>query len=34
MRVSVGIASENEKLLAAMSRVLAKRAGKSELTTR
>jgi histidinol-phosphate aminotransferase len=34
MRVSVGIASENEKLLAVMSRVLAKRAGKSELTTR
>jgi len=34
MRVSVGVASENEKLLAVMSRLLDKRAGKSELTTR
>jgi histidinol-phosphate aminotransferase len=34
MRVSVGVASENEKLLAVMSRLLAKRAGSSELTTR
>jgi histidinol-phosphate aminotransferase len=34
MRVSVGIAEENDKLLAVMSRVLAKREGKSELTTR
>jgi histidinol-phosphate aminotransferase len=34
MRVSVGVASENEELLAVMSRLLAKRAGKSELTTR
>ena len=33
-RVSVGIAEENDKLLAVMSRVLAKREGKSELTTR
>jgi histidinol-phosphate aminotransferase len=34
MRVSVGVAEENDKLLAVMSRVLAKRQGKSELTTR
>jgi len=34
MRVSVGVSSENEKLLAVMSRLLAKRTGKSELTTR
>jgi histidinol-phosphate aminotransferase len=34
MRVSVGITEENDKLLAVMSRVLAKREGKSELTTR
>jgi histidinol-phosphate aminotransferase len=34
MRVSVGVAEENDKLLAVMSRVLAKREGKSELTTR
>jgi histidinol-phosphate aminotransferase len=34
MRVSVGVAQENDKLLAVMSRVLAKREGKSELTTR
>jgi histidinol-phosphate aminotransferase len=34
MRVSVGAAEENDKLLATMSRVLAKREGKSELTTR
>jgi histidinol-phosphate aminotransferase len=34
MRVSVGVKEENDKLLAVMSRVLAKREGKSELTTR
>jgi histidinol-phosphate aminotransferase len=34
MRVSVGVREENDKLLAAMSRVLARRAGKSELTAR
>jgi histidinol-phosphate aminotransferase len=34
MRVSVGVAEENDKLLAVMSRVLARREGKSELTTR
>jgi histidinol-phosphate aminotransferase len=34
MRVSVGIREENDKLLAVMSRLLAKRTGKSELTTR
>jgi len=34
IRVSVGVAEENEKCLAAMERVLASRAGKSELTTR
>jgi histidinol-phosphate aminotransferase len=34
MRVSVGVSSENETLLAVMSRLLAKRTGKSELTTR
>jgi histidinol-phosphate aminotransferase len=34
MRVSVGVAEENDKLLSTMSRVLAKREGKSELTTR
>ncbi len=34
MRVSVGVTEENDKLLAVMSRVLAKREGKSELTTR
>lgn len=33
IRISVGIAEENDKLLAAMSK-LAKRAGKAELTTR
>jgi histidinol-phosphate aminotransferase len=33
MRVSVGVAEENDKLLAVMSRVLARREGKSELTT-
>src|SRR5437879_10649881 len=32
MRVSVGIAEENDKLLTVMSRVLARREGKSELT--
>jgi histidinol-phosphate aminotransferase len=34
MRVSVGIAHENDKLLAVMGRLLTKREGKSELTTR
>jgi histidinol-phosphate aminotransferase len=34
MRVSVGVAQENDKLLAVMGRLLAKRAGKSELTAR
>jgi histidinol-phosphate/aromatic aminotransferase/cobyric acid decarboxylase-like protein len=34
MRVSVGIAEENDKLLAVMSRLLAKREGKSELASR
>jgi histidinol-phosphate aminotransferase len=34
MRVSVGIAEENDKFLAVISRVLARREGKSELTTR
>ena len=34
LRVSVGIPEENSKLLAAMERVLAKRAGKSALATR
>jgi histidinol-phosphate aminotransferase len=34
MRVSVGVMEENDKLLSVMSRVLAKREGKSELTTR
>ena len=34
IRISVGLADENEKALEAMSRVLAKRAGKSELTAR
>jgi histidinol-phosphate aminotransferase len=34
MRVSVGIPPENEKFLAAISQVLAKRAGKSELASR
>jgi histidinol-phosphate aminotransferase len=34
MRVSVGIREENDKLLAVMSRLLAKRTRKSELTTR
>jgi histidinol-phosphate aminotransferase len=34
IRVSVGIAGENDKLLAVLPRVLAKRDGKSELTAR
>jgi histidinol-phosphate aminotransferase len=34
LRVSVGIAGENDKLLAVMPRLLARRAGKSELTAR
>jgi histidinol-phosphate aminotransferase len=34
MRVSVGVAEENDKLLVVISRLLAKRTGKSELTTR
>jgi histidinol-phosphate aminotransferase len=34
IRVSVGIASENDKLLEVLPRVLAKRHGKSELTAR
>jgi histidinol-phosphate aminotransferase len=34
MRVSVGIAEENDKLLAVMSRLLVKREGKSELASR
>jgi histidinol-phosphate aminotransferase len=34
MRVSVGVAQENDKFLAVMSRLLARRAGKSELTAR
>jgi histidinol-phosphate aminotransferase len=34
MRVSVGLAHENDQLLAAMSRLLAKREGKSELASR
>ena len=34
MRVSVGIAQENEKLLTTMSRLLGKRAGKSEMASR
>jgi histidinol-phosphate aminotransferase len=34
MRVSVGIATENDKLLAVMSRLLAKREGKSEMASR
>jgi len=34
MRVSVGVAQENEKLLAVMGRLLSKRAGKSEMASR
>jgi histidinol-phosphate aminotransferase len=34
MRVSVGVAEENDKFLAVMGRLLTKREGKSELTTR
>jgi histidinol-phosphate aminotransferase len=34
MRVSVGIAQENDKLLAVMGRLLAKREGKSEMASR
>jgi histidinol-phosphate aminotransferase len=34
MRVSVGVVQENEKLLVVMSRLLSKRAGKSEMASR
>jgi histidinol-phosphate aminotransferase len=34
IRVSVGVTEENDKLLAVMGKLLAKRAGKIELTTR
>jgi len=34
IRVSVGVTEENDKLLAVMSKLLARRAGKIELTTR
>lgn len=34
MRVSVGVAQENDKFLAVMGQLLTKRAGKSELTAR
>jgi histidinol-phosphate aminotransferase len=34
IRVSVGIASENDKLLAVMGRLLTRRAGKSQLASR
>jgi histidinol-phosphate aminotransferase len=34
IRISVGVTEENEKCLAALAQVLAKRAGKSELATR
>lgn len=34
IRISVGVTEENDKLLAVMSKLLAKRAGKIELTTR
>src|ERR1700681_4347292 len=34
MRVSVGVAQENEKLLAVMGRLLSKRAGRSEMASR
>ena len=34
MRVSVGVAVENDKLLAVMGRLLGKRAGKSEMASR
>jgi histidinol-phosphate aminotransferase len=34
IRISVGVAEENEKCLAALGQVLAKRAGTSELATR
>jgi histidinol-phosphate aminotransferase len=34
MRVSVGVAQENEKLLLSMGRLLSKRAGKSEMASR
>ena len=34
MRVSVGIAQENEKLLTVIGRLLSKRAGKSEMASR
>jgi histidinol-phosphate aminotransferase len=34
MRVSVGVAQENDKFLSVISRLLAKHAGKSELASR
>jgi len=34
MRVSVGVAQENDKFLVVVSRLLAKHAGKSELASR
>jgi histidinol-phosphate aminotransferase len=34
IRVSVGIPAENEKLLAVIGQVLARRAGKSEMASR
>jgi histidinol-phosphate aminotransferase len=34
MRISVGLAEENDKLLAVMSHLLSKRAGKSEMASR
>jgi hypothetical protein len=34
MRVSIGVAEENDKLLAVMGRLLIKREGKIELTRR
>jgi histidinol-phosphate aminotransferase len=34
MRISIGTAEENEKCLAAMARVILKRAGKGELAAR
>jgi histidinol-phosphate aminotransferase len=34
IRISIGTAEENEKCLSAMSRILAKRAGRGELAAR
>jgi len=34
MRISIGTAEENEKCLAAMARVILKRAGEGELAAR